>query len=511
MYRVLIAEDSKPILRNIQQLLRSMGLPLEVAAAAANGEEALAAVEQHAIDILITDIRMPKMDGLTLIEEAKRINPGLKSVLISGYNDFDYARKAIKLQVNDYLLKPVEQGALMEVMNRIIALLGDEDRMNASDWDGLLEPAAVHDLIGYLSILRQPRAVIALVLPPFRPVPACWGAEPIERLLNDAYPPHPFRLYAAVDARLLMVLVDPSFFGRAQTADRLASMRAALQAVGIDASLAAHSGAAGSRELAGCWRNLIERLDERMTVREPCLIDDAAMSPAAHEPRDEIERIGARCTEMIRKLQREPLQRLLAEQLDKWEAGSVRIAVLRRFTALAAGAFAEHPAESEGELTEEDGLSFADAAARLFELPAYDLFRTELLALIDRHLAALQSRNKKGGYELFRLIDNHLRANLYGQVTMNELADAYHVSPSYISRLMKRFAKRTLMQHYLDLKIKEARAVMTADPAMKIKELSDALGFYDQHYFSKVFKEYAGCSPTEYRKTLTDPQGTLPE
>src|SRR5690606_18526050 len=193
MYRVLIAEDSKPILRNIQQLLRSMGLPLEVAAAAANGEEALAAGEQHAIDILLTDIR------LTLIEEAKRINPGLKSVLISGYNDFDYARKAIKLQVNDYLLKPVEQGALMEVVNRIIALLGDEDRMNASDWDGLLEPAAVHDLIGYLSILRQPRAVIALVLPPFRPVPACWGAEPIARLLNDAYPPPPFRLSAALD------------------------------------------------------------------------------------------------------------------------------------------------------------------------------------------------------------------------------------------------------------------------------------------------------------------------
>jgi two-component system response regulator YesN len=58
------------------------------------------------------------------------------------------------------------------------------------------------------------------------------------------------------------------------------------------------------------------------------------------------------------------------------------------------------------------------------------------------------------------------------------------------------------MQYYLDLKIAEARKVMASNPDMKIKELSDALCFYDQHYFSKVFKEYAGCNPTAYKRML---------
>ena len=70
MFHALIAEDSKPILRTIKALLQATELPIHIAATAANGEEALAAMQQHRIDILLTDIRMPKMDGLELIEQA---------------------------------------------------------------------------------------------------------------------------------------------------------------------------------------------------------------------------------------------------------------------------------------------------------------------------------------------------------------------------------------------------------------------------------------------------------
>ncbi|WP_179281049.1 response regulator [Paenibacillus sp. XY044] len=123
MYNVLIAEDSKPILRNIKSLLEASGLPVTVVATASNGDEAVAAFQLQPIDILLTDIRMPKMDGLTLIERLKQLQPGLKTVLISGYSDFEYTRKAITLQVDDYLLKPVNKNDFAEVMDRIFKKL----------------------------------------------------------------------------------------------------------------------------------------------------------------------------------------------------------------------------------------------------------------------------------------------------------------------------------------------------------------------------------------------------
>lgn len=126
MYTAIIAEDSKPILRNIGALMQSMELPIRITATASNGLEALEYIKAHPVDILLTDIRMPKLDGLALIEQSKQAQPGLKAVLISGYSDFEYTRKALGLQVFDYLLKPVERHQLAEVMQRLVLHLQEQ-------------------------------------------------------------------------------------------------------------------------------------------------------------------------------------------------------------------------------------------------------------------------------------------------------------------------------------------------------------------------------------------------
>ncbi|UUZ84831.1 AraC family transcriptional regulator [Paenibacillus sp. P26] len=138
----------------------------------------------------------------------------------------------------------------------------------------------------------------------------------------------------------------------------------------------------------------------------------------------------------------------------------------------------------------------------LFLEPGYPDFCSRLLTLSGEFLELLQTSNKKSGGELFMKIDEHLRTNLYAQVTMNELTSKFHVSSSYISRIVKKYSQSTFVHYYLDLKIREARRLMETNPEMKIKEISDALCFHDQHYFSKVFKEFTGCSPSEHKAAL---------
>lgn len=343
MYHVLIAEDSKPILRNIKGLIEGSGLPVRVVATAANGEEALAAVERQEIDILLTDIRMPKMDGLALIEGAKRIRPQLKAVLISGYNDFEYTRKAINLQVSDYLMKPVERGQLVEVMDKVLAQLRESEDDAASDFE-------------------------------------------------------------------------------------------------------------------------------------------------------EIDRIAAAFVSLIEQLSKEPFLLMLSEQLVKWERDGIRLAEMRRFVRTIASAFAALMDEGG-----EEAQWLQDGAERAMGRIADGRLREELLEWADQCFQRAKSLNRKSGEELFEQIERYLGTNLYANVSIPDLVHRFHVSPSYISRIVKRFSGQTFVHYYTDLKLKEACRLMETKPEMKIREISDALCFADPHYFSKVFKERIGCRPVEYK------------
>ncbi|WP_028611455.1 response regulator transcription factor [Paenibacillus harenae] len=499
MYRILIAEDSKPILRNIKELLLTSELPVQVVHTASNGEDALEGFRSHFIDILITDIRMPKLDGLALIEEAKKTNPKLKVILISGYNDFEYTRKAINLQVVDYLLKPVERGALVEVMERVIGQIGEECREELAGLDVILEPAASRALTLHPEFFRNRKLVILLQLQYFHPEAPGWRTESIQNGLSRSFAPYPFRVFATNKRRQMLVLTEPSFIGGSgSTMERLADVRACLIEAGLSVSIAGCFRPLMPKDIADCCQTLSEFISSRISILEPVLADTDHPASQIIEAGEDMERIGSRYCDMILKLQKEPFLRQLGEQLSKWGRSNLRIVQLRRFVAMLVNAFALHlPVRDE-----KNDWEIQAEAQHLFERTSYGEFCSGLLTLFESRFSLVQSLNKKSGYELFRLIDVHLQSNLYSQVSMNDLAASFHVSPSYISRVVKKHSQRTLMQYYLNLKIGEARKAMESNPSLKIKELSDALCFYDQHYFSKVFKEYAGCSPSEYKRML---------
>ena len=120
-YQVIVAEDEPLLLQNTIDKLHRLDLGFQVAGSAHTGTQALELIERHQPHLLITDIRMPVMDGLELIERAREIQPGLDCMIISGYSDFEYARQACRLQAFDYLLKPVDPEALREALLRLKA------------------------------------------------------------------------------------------------------------------------------------------------------------------------------------------------------------------------------------------------------------------------------------------------------------------------------------------------------------------------------------------------------
>ena len=117
--KVLIADDEDRVCRLIYRLIKWDELDMEVAAIAHNGLEVLSMTEEHRPDIVITDIRMPGLDGLEMIRRAKELDGTLEFIIISGYRHFEYAQNAIRYGAGDYLLKPVKEAELYSVLERM--------------------------------------------------------------------------------------------------------------------------------------------------------------------------------------------------------------------------------------------------------------------------------------------------------------------------------------------------------------------------------------------------------
>ena len=122
-FKVIVADDEKLIANNIARKIEESNDAFEVVAKAGTGQEALALVQQLLPDVVFSDIKMPEMDGIELIERLKMRNPSVLTVIVSGYSDFEYTRSAIRYDAVDYLLKPVNPEDLKQLLYRLESIL----------------------------------------------------------------------------------------------------------------------------------------------------------------------------------------------------------------------------------------------------------------------------------------------------------------------------------------------------------------------------------------------------
>ena len=118
-YTVIVAEDEELLLTNLVQKIQKADPDFQVAGTAQTGDQALALIEKLSPDLVVTDIRMPVMDGITLLTKVREQFPFTKFIITSGFSDFEYTKKAITLKVSDYLLKPVDSEELKEALSKI--------------------------------------------------------------------------------------------------------------------------------------------------------------------------------------------------------------------------------------------------------------------------------------------------------------------------------------------------------------------------------------------------------
>ena len=138
MYSVLMVDDEQEVIEVIMRKLNWEELGFRVCGSASNGAEALEMAEELQPDVVMTDIKMPYMDGLELSRHLKSLFPDIRIIIFSGFDEFEYAKEAIRLEAEEYLLKPIDSGEVRRVFEKVHKRL-DEDRDRRSSVERLEE------------------------------------------------------------------------------------------------------------------------------------------------------------------------------------------------------------------------------------------------------------------------------------------------------------------------------------------------------------------------------------
>jgi len=489
---VLVAEDEPALLRHVCAKLRQVCPAYRLVGAAENGAQALEMARAQRPDVVVTDIRMPMMDGLALIGALRRSGAAFEAIVMSGYDDFDYAKEAMRLGVREYLLKPVTAEALGRALGeaadavslsrrqrRAELMLEVNDQRSASG-----EPDGARYAVFLLCYGNRAPGGAATPSEAFdeKDICAVLGVGP------DATWLLPER---GSGERLLIVRAAPDTqplrmagqilreqWGRENLTVTASGRTVPRGGIGREAETLRAAEEARLRP----WRGGLIRADApapnpgdpMLTSQEKSLILGSLLAGRASGLHDALvrllyERWAAGVTQQI-------FSQLVSRILDLcFSACSDRSTPAERSAASAECAAMIGAASSLNE--------FADA---LFERVGPLLFRDESRPE-SRESAALRVRS-------------FLRGNYMKDVSLAGLAELAGMDPASLARVFRSVCGDTPMKYLISLRIEAAQKLIPEHPELSVRAIGEMVGYPDPFHFSKTFKKLVGLSPSEYRE-----------
>jgi|GEM_PF-3212109 len=545
MKKIIIADDNRIVVESVARLIPWESHGFEIAATAFDGEQALEAIRERGADIVITDIKMPRMDGLELIRKIKEeLLLDAKTVVLSSYNDFQLVRTAMRLGASEYILKTeLEPEALLELMNELSAAL-DKERADSAPWEGReddREEAASALPADLREELRQSRRHIRNQL--LRELCLGYASEQqfMERKkdwLHIRYRPggRHYMLYFAVDnfQKLLNLRWRKDehllAFAIMNVLEEIVSDSADLfdNGSGEFAMLASSEDESGAEEAVRVFERLAQALQRHFQVQV-----SAGFSELRAQD-DTVPRMFIRAVQACqlrfmlgkgkliheRELARNgypgkrPETELGKEQVEHLRnvLNSFHPVLLREMM----GSLPARPGETSrtdylrvlrqyekytfvlAEFADKHG--YQDLFAPMLESFNELIFERESIPELNRRLLELleaMANAMATGNSLVRAVIRYVQLHYREEITLQSVAEHIGVSSAHLGRLIQKDQNMNFSEYVNQFRIERAKELL-AEGRLRVFEIAEAVGYNSVEHFGRMFKRVAGMSPREF-------------
>lgn len=531
MINIAVVDDEERIRQGLAKLIELAGPDYKITGTFGSAQELLEKLGTFPLHFVITDIKMPQMDGLELIKQIRASYPSLKLAILSGFNDFVFARQAIRYGVEDYLLKPVDLEELRDLLARV---------KNAVEQEHLREEAAAEEhirllLSGNAKSLGEPlteeaiqqlektaelkdRFALFLVhskasvstdslsryIPIWKRDYRFMNWEYGERLLIAALKPGES---ASVIRELASALIQylPQHAAVRLGASRVYSKAAELRLAFEEARA----------NLQSSWYEpglkVMEIEEEGSTKRTPAGNDNSHGYKQFYKSlRSAVELVEIdRALEAVNSWSGEVEANRPSWQELQEACSSLGEMIRSERSGQRALEVSSQQAQANLGIMEEGKQGTAEGAflppafidqPHPAMYPDWTAFKEALLEYTGHQLQLLkEARQENRTVETVKaFIQQHYREEL----ELSRLADTVYLTPSYLSKLFKTETGETITDYIIAVRIERAKELLVKEPALKTYEVGEKVGYSDPAYFNKVFKKVAGFTPKEYRERV---------
>ncbi|OUS77844.1 DNA-binding response regulator [Paenibacillus sp. MY03] len=519
MYNVMIVDDEQEIRQGIRLKVDWEALGLRIAGEASNGKEALELLEQEPCDIVITDMNMPVMDGLSFLEACRRLDPGICLIVVTGYEDFQYAHAAVRHQARHYLLKPVARDELTDALVKVKTELDKEveDARRAKDMEWQLSRYYKELRDGFLLQLARGGAeepggrlerAKRFGLEAWNEG-AVWfvSAGLLERSEGEeSRPARQFRLPFELLCRELaerredavLIFRDEHYPGlihaivrgdKGQAHAYMDELRGAVRShLGFEPTIGIGEAVTGFAQ----WREGYSTalLSWHLSEGNGRQTDRPSEEPA-FLPEEKVQLLHR----VLKKGELETFGRLVMESLVEAQQYSrtMLVKTIFRFH-LAIESFAE---QAGAPFDGKDSLWLRPDVALQLRTPelAADHLRKLAGSVVDR----LGERGEDAEISVIEASRAYIDENYMYELNLTSLAEKFNYNPSYFSELFKAKTGKTFIGYVSDVRMGHAAKLLT-ETSLGLWDISELTGFSNPSYFSSRFKRMYGLSPSEYRQ-----------
>lgn len=536
MYRVLLVDDEVLTREAISENVKWNELGFELCGACADGREATEYIKKSCPDLVLTDICMPHMDGLGLAKYIHENYPDIKVVIISGYDDFDYAKQALTYQVTEYILKPITSYELSEVLHRIKEKLDKENRENSN----ILKIQQAYNK--NMPIIKE-RFLNHLIYGQNMKDDILVKLKEVDNMLKgkyycvalieeDNYAAF-FKNFPKVDEMLARFaifnvaqeIVKDAFCGLAfqnsdektviifeensekcledKAAEITGQIRAAIKEyLEIETSAIIGRSVEGLQKISQSYENAKSALEYKFMMGSNRTIFGKDIPVKKEEAPIQANKWIDRLIIAVKANQTEEMAEIVNDFFSALRSAYLsknRIYInIQRAVLTIIMTLDETDSEENSDIMQKEKEFLINMYEQKHLEDVERDFLTFCSCVSDKLSAERDSYCKKQAVKALDYIEKN-----YGnhEISLNTVCTYLAMSTSYFSSVFKNVTGETFIESLTKKRMEKAKALIEGT-SLKAYEIADMVGYTDPHYFSAAFKKATGFTPTEYAKKV---------
>jgi two-component system response regulator YesN len=500
MLKMLLVEDEPATIEGIKSAINWPMIGISICGEATNGLEAIQMIDDLEPDIILCDIRMPKMDGISLINQIQPRHPNIKVIFLSGYSDKEYLKSAIRLNVVDYIYKPFELGELIQAIEKAKAACKKEhDSESVSedndialniiqkgwasasslkdiplDLDELMATIIIHFNSGIEVAYETEAFTISRYLPEFK--------RAFSQIFNNRY-----IISCINNAYILHANVPTNFASDKNMITQLNELFATVKNFSGAIAVGISNPVPSFEHLRESYHQARNAVLSAFLVGYGKLIFYKDLSTAVFTPRHDLE-------EMFFN----PISNNnIASSIDFLEE---YVSYMRSCRPEDIPAIKDELAAIAFQLNQKSKKQDHIQRRFITETINYALeiedIKQYLLQMLEQIQGEINNLDNKG--RIIFDVEKYIIQNYDKNLSINQIAEHVYLTPTYLCHLYKKTTGRTLNQFILDVKMNKSKRLLT-DTTLKISEIAEKIGYTNQNYFTRTFTKYFGLNPTTFR------------